>query len=456
LFAAMSLIGTDDAMVRYVAILSSRRDRDGVAGTLQIGIGTGLIGSAVAAVLLYLFAGPIAEGWLNSPELARALRLMAMMVPVLALSNTLLGIARGFKRMDYAAYSQNGVQSIVRLFLVGLLSIGGWLTLYPGLIAFGLSDVAASVALLILLSREFPLREVTRRGVRRDVRPIFAFALPLWISGLLRQFRNNIQNVLVGSFGTIAGVGVLSVANRVNDVASLGSKSIYIASRPLMAQLHDRKERGALRALYTATTRWTLALNVPLFLVMAFFPDVILQLFGAQFVRGATALALVACAQMISAATGTCQGMLDMTGHTKWKLINTITWTTLLIGGGVLAIPRWGVLGAAASALLAIGTVNVAAVIEVWFLEGVQPYDRSFIKPVVAAVIAAVGAVVLRATVPVEGVIAGLAQAGLIAIGYLVILLILGLEPADRMIVDRVLGKLHLRRPRTIPVEGRP
>jgi len=376
-------------------------------------------------------------------------------VPILALSNTLLGIARGFKRMDYAAYSQNGVQSIVRLILVAVLSMGGWLTLYPGLIAFGLSDVAASVALLFLLGRVFPLREVTRRDVRRDVRPIFAFALPLWISGLLRQFRNNIQNVLVGSLGTIAGVGVLSVANRVNDVASLGSKSVYIASRPLMAQLHDQQERGALRALYTATTRWTLALNVPLFLVMALFPDVILRMFGSQFASGASALAIIACAQMISAATGTCQGMLDMTGHTKWKLINTITWTTLLIGGGAFAIPRWGVMGAAASALLAIGTVNVAAVVEVWFLERVQPYDRTFIKPVVAAVIAAVGALVLRAAVPTHGVIDGLAQAGLVALGYLVLLLILGLEPSDRMIVDRVLTKLHMRRARPIPVESR-
>jgi O-antigen/teichoic acid export membrane protein len=443
LFAGISMLGTDDAMVRYVAILTSRDDREGVAGTLQVGLATATIGGTLMGIALFVFAEPVAVGLFDSPELESALKLMALVVPFLALSNELLGIARGFKRMDYAAYSQNGVQSVVRLVLIALLFFAGSLSIYPAVIAFGLSDVAASLALVLLLNRRFPLRETMRRGIRRDVRSIFSFALPLWISGLLRQFRNSIQNLLVGSLGTIAGVGVLSIANRVNDVAAMGPKSIYIASRPLMAQLHDRGERDELRDLYATTTRWTLALNIPLFLVMTLYPTSLLLVFGEQFASGATALALVACAQMISAATGTCQGVLDMTGHTRLKLANTIAWTVLLIGGGAYAIPRWGVVGAAASALVAIGTVNIAAVIEVYVLEHVHPYDRTFVKPVVAGVLAGIGGLVLRAVAPPVGIVPGLVQGTLVSLVFIGLVLAMGLEPEDRLIVERLWARVR-------------
>ena len=309
-----------------------------------------------------------------------------------------------------------------------------------------MADIAAGITLIVLLDREFGWRQVVRGGLRRDVREVFGFAFPLWVSGLLRQFRANIQNLLVGTLGTVAGVGILSVANRINDAASLGSQSVFIASRPLMAQLHDRGDHDELRALYRTTTRWTLTANVPFFLVTALFPATLLQVFGAQFTDGATALVLVAMAQMISAATGTCQGMLDMTGHTRLKLANTIGLTVLLIGGGALMIPRWGVVGAAASTLLAIGTVNIAAVVEVWNLEHLQPYDGTFVKPVAAALAVGLGGLALRAALPPASIGAGLVEATMVGLAYLGLLIVLGLEPDDRLVLERVVGRMRRRR----------
>ena len=139
-----------------------------------------------------------------------------------------------------------------------------------------------------------------------------------------------------------------------------------------MAQLHDAATTTS-SAPSTGRRRGGRSPRFLFFLVTALFPATLLQVFGAQFTDGATALVLVAIAQMISAATGTCQGMLDMTGHTRLKLANTIGLTVLLIGGGALIIPRWGVVGAAASTLLAIGTVNIAAVVEVWTWNASSP-----------------------------------------------------------------------------------
>lgn len=446
LFAGISLIGLDDAMVRYVAILSGRKDHDGVSGTLQVGLGVGLVGGLLTGGLLFVFAGPISQGLFNEPALEAPLRVFAIVVPFLTVSNVLLGAARGFKRMDYAAFSEKVVQSVVRLVLVCLIAVVGRLDLYAAAVAFGISDIAASLSLIALLNREFPLKQALRLDVRRDAREIFRFAIPLWLSGLLRQFRRNIQNVMLGAIDTATSVGIFAIVNKVNSVASVASLSIYVAVRPLMAQLHDRRDRVELGRLYTTTTRWTFGLYVPFFLGMVLYPEALLAVFGKAFEAGATALVIVAFAQLANAGTGTCQGMLDMTGHTRAKLGNTILNTVLLVGGGVLLIPRWGVLGAAIASFLAVAGVNAASIVEVWVLERLIPFDRTFVKPLLAGIAAFLVGFALKAAVPVgTHLLLAMAEGVVVAGTYLALVLLLGLAPEDRLVADRALQKMRPR-----------
>jgi O-antigen/teichoic acid export membrane protein len=453
LVAGVSLVGLDDAMVRYIAIHAGRDDEEGVSGTLQIGIVVSTITGLIAGTVLFVLAGPIANGLLDTPELEPLLRLFAIVVPFLVLSNVLLGTARGFRRMDYAALGEKVVQSLVRLVLVAILALVGHLNVYAAAVALGLADVAASVTLVTLLQRRFEIHRAFRRGARRDVREILRFAIPLWLAGLLRQFRRNVQSILLGTMATVSSVGVFSIVGRVSSVASVSSLSIYVSSRPAMAQLHDRGDRETLTGLYTATTRWTLGLNLPFFLVMVLFADPLLLLFGEDFGEGATALTIMAFGELVNAGTGTCQGMLDMTGHTRAKLANTVLWTVLLIGGSALAIPRWGIVGAATASFVAIAAVNVAALIEVRVLERIQPYDRTFWKPVVAAVGALVVGIVVQGFLPVGSHLGRLVlEGGLVGLVYVGLIFLLGLAPDDRLVLERAWAKVTKRSGRSRPV----
>jgi O-antigen/teichoic acid export membrane protein len=444
LFAGISLLGLDDAMVRYVAIRSGRRDDAGVAGTLQLGLGVAVGAGLLMAGVLFLCAKPIADGLFHEPELEPLLRLLATVVPFLAVSNVLLGTARGFRRMDYAAFAEKVIPSVVRVALVCLLVVIGGLSLYAAAIVFGLADVAASITLVLLLKKQFPLERSLHRGVRRDVREIFRFALPLWLSGLLRQFRGNIQAVLLGAMSAVANVGIFAIVARVTMVSTVTSQSVYVASKPLMAQLHDRNDREGLAHLYKATTRWTFGLSAPFFLASVLYPDAILSVFGSAFAAGTMALILAALAQLVNGATGTCQGMLDMTGHTRAKLANTALMTVLLLGGGVLLIPRWNVAGAAAASLIAIATVNIVAVVEVWMMEGLLPFDRTFWKQSAAGLVAFTLGLALETWIPVGTNFAlALVQGAIITAVYIALIVRFGLTPDDRMVLDRVLGKIR-------------
>ena len=445
IFTGISLLGLDDAMVRYVAILSGRRDRAGLWGTLQIGFVVSGLAALIMGVVLFFSARSIAEGFFDEPRLTPLLHLFAVLVPFLMVSNLLAGIARGFRRMDYAAFAENVVQSVVRMVLVGVLAMAGDLNVFAAAVIFGISDVVATVTLIALLNKQFPLKRPLHQDVRRDVKEVFAFALPLWLSGLLRQFRRNIEIILLGALSAASSAGVFAIVNKVNLVGHVFLLSILVAVKPELAQLHDRGDRTGLAHVYMTATRWTLCLNVPFFLIMVLYPEAILSVFGDAFVAGATALIVLAFAELVNSGTGICGPMIDMTGHTKVKLANSVLWTVLLIGGSAVLIPRWGVVGAATASLIAISTVNILCVVEVWLFERVIPFDRSFWKPVAAGMGAFVSGLVLRRWMPAGADFGPAAlQAVIVCTVYAAMILLFGLAPEDRLVADRLVNKTAL------------
>jgi O-antigen/teichoic acid export membrane protein len=445
LFSGISLLGLDDAMVRYVAILAGRRDTPGVRGTIQIGLGAATAMGVVVGGLLYLGAEPIATGLFDEPRLARLLQLVAVAVPFLSISNVLAGTARGFQRMDVAAVGENVVQSVVRLGLLVVVFLVSGLDTAAAVVIFGISDVAATITMITLLNRHFPLNPLAQ-PVRRDAKGVFRFALPLWFSGMLRQFRRNIEALLLGATGPAAKVGVFAVVNKVNLVGHVWLLSIVVAVKPTMAQLHDRGDRAELARVYTATTRWSLSLALPCVITMVLYREPILAAFGTSFPAGSTALVILAVAELANAGTGTCGPMIDMTGHTRLKVGNSVLWTGLLIGSGVVLIPRWGVVGAATASLIAIATVNVLTVAEVWALEHLVPFDRSFWKPLVAGAGACATGLALGRLMPFGTDLLPAVLQGVVVVAVFVGLICLfGLAADDRLALDRIRGAIVRR-----------
>jgi O-antigen/teichoic acid export membrane protein len=452
LCSAIALLGLDDALVRYVAILAGRRDRQGLWGALQIGLGVSALAGIVTGGGLYLAAGPMAGRLFDAPQLAPLLRLLAVVVPFLTMSNVLAGTARGFRRMDYAAFAENVVQNLVRLGLLGILVLLRDLDVLAATIAFGVADVASTLTLIALLRRRLVGAFGRHPQVRRDVRQLFGFALPLWLSGLLRKFRNNVEVVVLGALGTASSVGVYAVAYKVNLVGHVALLSILVAVKPVAARLHDQGDRRGLTDLYVASTRWTLGLNIPFFVVVLLYAEPLMGIFGASFASGATALVIITVGELVNAGTGVCGAVLDMTGHSRMKLANSVLWTVLLLGTGAVLIPRRGVVGAAIASALAVSVVNVLTVVEVWVLERMLPFDRTFLKPLAAGAGALAAGLVLRGAFPVgTGQVIALAQCAAIACCYAGLILLMGLAPEDRAVVDRIVHKVKT----ALPPSGR-
>ena len=67
-------------------------------------------------------------------------------------------------------------------------------------------------------------------------------------------------------------------------------------------------------------------------------------------------------------------------------------------------------------------------------------------KPVAAALAVGLGGLALRAALPPASIGAGLVEATTVGLAYLGLLIVLGLEPDDRLVVERVVGRMRRRR----------
>jgi O-antigen/teichoic acid export membrane protein len=447
LMAGIAALGLDYTMVRYVAMLAKKQDEAGLWGTIQIGVGIATCTGILTGAGLYVLAEPIAEQVFQEPRLVPLLQLLSLVLPFMTLSSVLVGTAHGFKKMEYSVIAQNFVQMVLKVLLIGVLALVG-LNTFLTAIAFGLSEVAAAITLVFLINKRFPWKR-SLMSARRDTREILSFTLPLWLSGSITKFRRNLNTLLLGMLGTVTDVGIFAVVRRINSVGQTSRLSLVTSVRPIIAELSGQKDWAQIGSIYQTTTRWTVMLNLPMVLIMVMFPGAILSIFGKSFAGGATALIILACAELVNAGTGVCGAIIDMTGRTKLKLFNATLMFILSLSLNFLLIPRWGLLGAATAVLISMGAINLLRVVEVWVLFRLQPYNLSLIKPVTAATAAVIVALTVDQWFPAEtNLLHTAVHASLLLAVYAGLILLLGLAPEERNVVTHIFQRLGSYIPR--------
>jgi O-antigen/teichoic acid export membrane protein len=442
IIVGLASLGLDDAMVRYVAIQGDRRDDRGIAGTLQVGFAVTMACAVVFGAVVFVGSDWISRSVFDEPALAPILRFFVVMVPILTLSRTMLGAARGFGRMDYAALCENIIQSAVKTGLLLVLLVHD-IDLWTAVVIFAIGDLSSSLAMVHLLNKQYPLKRLFSRSTRRETGELMGFALPLWLSGILNQFRRNIETLLLGALTPIANVGIYAVVTRVNLIGHIAYRAIIVSVKPALARLHGRGDRVGLANVYQATTRWAVTLNMPFFLLMVLYPSALLGVFGKSFESASTALIILAVSELIIATTGVCGSMIDMARHVRVKMFNSVAWIAVEIGASFLFIPRWKVLGAALASLVATSFVNLLRIAEVWYLDRLAPFGRDFWKPFVAGGVAFGLGIGLRAVIPAHDAIGwALVQATIVSLVFLVVTFALRIAPDDRELLERLVRRM--------------
>ena len=441
LMIGLAPLGLGTGLLHFIPIFGNREDRESLQRTLQIGFALPLIISLLIGAAFLVFADSLALTVFHEPRLALLLRIAAISVPCGTVASVAVSATQGFKQMKYKVIAQDILLTVLKLVLTALLAITG-LSAVKAMTAYSVAMVASCLALLYFLRRITPIKPSLQWDLPHT-RKMLGFALPVYIAELLTIFGPDIRTLLLGSLNTIRAVGVFTVASRINMVGAAFLNSISTMSMPIVSELHASKERAKLKHFYQTMTKWTFMVNLPVFLVILLFARPLLLLFGESYVSGSTGLVILACSNLVSAATGICGVMVIMTDNVWLNTTNSVIRLVSTLALSLWLIPTGGVVGAAVATAVSLSLVNLLVTIEVFALFRFLPYNRSFVKPIIAGLLSA-----LATYATIHGAFKS-ESLGSAALGitvclavYVGAILLLGLSVEDRMVLGRLYHRL--------------
>jgi O-antigen/teichoic acid export membrane protein len=427
----LSRFGMENGVVRYVAHHRAREDTSRVRGTIIQAIGVTFVLSFVLSAVMFFGAGLAAEWYYSKPFMEPVLKAFALTLPFFTFMMMVLWATQGFQTVTYASYVQQMIRPALFLVLVPVFYLLG-----AGIIgtvaAYGVSMLLGSVVAVYYLRKLFPPLFDNKVPARFETRELFAVSVPMSIT-TGAQYLNTWSAVWVmGAFAAAGPVGIFTAAARTATLSTIVRFAFSGIFSPIISSFYARGELEELGRLYKDVSRWIFTGALAIFLPIVLLSEQILAIFGSAFTAGWTALIIVAAAQLFSSSVGPTPRMLAMTGNQNIAMVATAAAAVTGLAVSFALVPTLSILGAALGMSAAIVTENTATLVAVRRRLGFWPYNWAWLKPLAAGLLSAAAAYLVGIALPLSAIPTILLVGSVFGLGYLVLLLLFGLNDTDR------------------------
>jgi O-antigen/teichoic acid export membrane protein len=392
-------LGAWVGLVNFIARLRRLGHEDRVSAILRAAVIPVIVVSLVCTAGMILFAEPLAHLLLSGHlgkdgaapgTVADALRALALALPFAALSDTLLGAARGYRAMKPTVVVDKIGRSTAQLIGVTIAITAGSVALLAPLWALPYVPAAA-------------IGWYWLRRVRRDHRPgtgsageaaarpgsavsvgtgvgsatsrgFWRFTGPRAVANLAQITIQRIDIVLVAIILGPVEAAIYTAATRFLVAGQFANSALSQAAQPRFAELFAVDDRRGANVVYRATTAWLVILTWPLYLLAVIYGPEILSIFGHSYRAGDMVMVILGLTMLVATACGQVDMVLITTGRSSWSLANGLTAVFVNVGLDLLLIPRYGITGAAIGWAVAIIITNLVPLAQLAVSKRLNPF----------------------------------------------------------------------------------
>lgn len=345
-------LGWPTALMRFIA----RYTEEGRLGLLRGAVNTAYAVTFLSTVVVSLVLLAFSFWDAVSEELHVSLRYAALLLLFLAFVGLRRKALQGLGRVRGSLIPEEvllPVIVILGVYTFGVSTASGALLIYAG------AALAAFVLGGFWLWRAMP-------GGARVAKPEYerrawmSIALPMMFGGMSQIAMNRADVLILGALASVEAVGLYGAAARIAAVNVFVLGAVNQLAAPMMARAFHGGRPAQVGAILRRAMLWSALGSLPLFLVMFLFPQALLGLFGPGFTEGADVLRVLAVGQFVNAATGPVGFALLMTGRERAFAATTAAVAVATVTGSLLAIPAFGVVGAALVTAASVATLNLS------------------------------------------------------------------------------------------------
>jgi O-antigen/teichoic acid export membrane protein len=468
--AALAALGTNVGLTYFIARLRSLGEERKIPAIMRVSIVPVIVASLILGGIMFAMADPVAHLLLRGragatgvkvPDVAFALRALAITIPFTALMNAFLGASRGYSDMRPSVLVGQVGLTLGRLVGVAAAAVAGGAVLLAPLWALpnlpaaiiswlwgrrishrrtqrqvSLPDVPPEVAALLALSTPVPpvagavrpppgsrAQPGDRRagGSRHRItssvngRTFWAFTTPRAIANTAQNILQQIDIVLVAIIRGPIEAAIYTAATRFLVLGQMPSVAINRASQTRFTELFTIGDRRGANTVYRITTVWLVVMLWPLYLLAIVFGPTALEIFGHSYRAGDAVVVILSFAALLSVMCGQVDMVLITSGRSSWSLMNGLLTVGVNVGVDLVLIPKYGIMGAAIGWAIAIVVGNVVPLIQLGLVLRLHPFGAATILSCVVSGVA-FGVIPLVTRLVLGGGTIGLGAAALVGL----------------------------------------
>lgn len=351
LVALLAKLGLPDLILRDFA--ASRGTDEGGAPMLLLR--TAIILSASASLILIAIGVTVLMTVYDGPN-RDAFMLGLLMIAPLALFEIYAGALRGLGYVvTFQVITTLGMTGLILVFCVAYSFFFHEFSAFDAL-AIRMAVLCAMCVLTVILVTRFspvPLPNPSGIDGRPSSRDTLKTSLSFLVIGVLHVVFVTIDQLMLGYMIGESSVAIFKVAAEGAQIVAFG----YVAGNAVLAPEYSRIFSTGNLALLENTARRAaaiiLVIALPLFVVLSIFAaPIVTFVFGEAYATASTPLAILALGHFLALLFGDPLYILNMTGHHRTSIRLTIVAVTLNVVLNAIAIPNFGVIGAAVATTL--------------------------------------------------------------------------------------------------------
>lgn len=269
------------------------------------------------------------------------------------------GLARSYNWINLALMPPYIVRPLLLIAVVATLRAAG-VALDAATVMGVMAGAVWLTALIQLFQLERGLKDTVPPGAKTyDVRQWLATSLPIVLVWGMYTLLTSTDVLVLKQFRPAEEVAHYYAAAKTLALVSIIYFAVAAAAAHRFTAYHVAGDREGLVGFAAGTVRWVFWPSLVLTLLMLALGRPVLKLFGPDFVAGYPVMVILAIGQLVRAAIGPAERLLNMLDQQRICALAYATAFTVNIVGCIILVPAYGGVGAASATALAFTVESV-------------------------------------------------------------------------------------------------
>jgi len=359
-FTIFNGLGMGEAMIKYIPEFLVKKKKEKISNAifyLSIMMLTSFI---VVGILLLAFSNVLTKYYFKTYLAGHLLLLFFLIMVFSNLRGVLRNIYQGFQKMTgYALiYLIENVSTLLILLLLFAFKKDIFTAAYAHIAGY----VLALAIFIFLLFKIFPFKDKLYFD-KKLFKELIGFGLPVVIITLGGMMIVYVDILILTYFRSLSEVGIYNVVVPTVMIIQFFASAIATVSFPMISELWAKRKKKFLEQGVKMLLKYSFVILIPAVLIVLFFSRLILSLmFGEQYVPGTLTMQVLSIAIIFLSLHSIISPLFAGTGKPKIAMQIVIQGAIINVLINLIAIPKYGMLGAAVTSLLTYAYIFIASI----------------------------------------------------------------------------------------------